>query len=388
MNAIQKAPAEGALAAGLRMLYEWMTREPVEIRDSRRPEAEEVQRLTPRGIADATAALLWAQRGSLTISADTEGYDYKGLHSPHPRYHDITIPGGINLRIAEDPSTVTIRAPDGATETVSKSDAGTLLATWKTIQTVNALDLLGIPVPEQKGGIRAGRAVDTLAMAIGDMFERADPPRADAVYETRVKADEGHGYTDDWQEHRSSWQEVGAGVYLSLNDASRHLYSSDRSVDNRVIRVMTASHGVVQIPYRPVHDALERRKRSSFAAALGIAHELPVHLPAPRGNAKATRILQLCREAVAAEPELADAAGTPIAPLVNRFLPDLMRIHAEATTSAPADQLAMIDAELMTGIERVRRAVDEALQVSANQKRDALRTQLAFLEMRHPDATI
>lgn len=37
MNAIQKAPAEGALAAGLRMLYEWMTREPVEIRDSRRP---------------------------------------------------------------------------------------------------------------------------------------------------------------------------------------------------------------------------------------------------------------------------------------------------------------------------------------------------------------
>jgi hypothetical protein len=116
-----------------------------------------------------------------------------------------------------------------------------------------------------------------------------------------------------------------------------------------------------------------------------MALELPAHLPMPRGNATAARVLRLCREAVAAEPDLTDALGTPIRPLVDQHLPELMRRHAAAGAIAQDSELAGIDAELMEGIDRVRRTVEEALSCSAVTRRQALKTQLAFLELRHPD---
>lgn len=141
----------------------------------------------------------------------------------------------------------------------------------------------------------------------------------------------------------------------------------------------------MKLPAEAIHRGLQRRASTSLATALGMALDLPAHLPMPRGNAQAARVLRLCREAVAAEPDLVDSLGTPIRPLVDQHLPELMRRHAAASAIAADCDLAGIDADLMEGIDRVKKAVEEALSCSAVTRRQALRSQLAFLELRHPD---
>jgi hypothetical protein len=383
VNAIMKAPREGAMAAAVRGVYEWLTRTP-EIREDvvQTRSAPEIERLTPKAIADATARLMWAQRGSLKVEVKHDGYEQRGVHCLEKRHHVVTIPGGITVAMMEGAYRVTITAPDGQQETVETTDATGVNGTWNAIQGIAIMETMGLTPPEQQGGMRPSRILMAISQAIGDMVERADLQRADGTYERRMSTGEEE-YSDKWAESASPWKDIGPGVHVDLSGGTWE-YGARKTMAERTARVMMPSIGVVLVPYGPINDGFERRKRNSFAAALGIAHELPVHLPAPRGNAQASRVLQLCREAVASEPDLVDASGTPIAPLVNKHLPELMRRHAEAAASAPADQLAAIDAELMTGIEGVRLAVDEALLVSANVKRDALRTQLAFLEMRHP----
>lgn len=384
MTAIVRRKSESRFAVLVRKLHEWLSREREEIVVQTTGEEPEVQRLTPAGIAKATAELLWAQRGALRIDVEIDGRHERGPFSSGRRRHLITIPGGITIRASEDRDLVTLTSPDGETQVIDADESRELLGIWSTIQAINALETLGIAVPEEGGAIRRTQVARTLASSIAKMLERADFPVAPDEYEALVAVS---GVEDDsvyeWETVPTRWLDVGGGVYLDMNNCAYYKDWNDPYARQNV-RLMTVSHGVVMLPYRPFHEALERRKRASFANALGIAHELPMHLPAPRGNAQATRVLQLCREAVAAEPELADGKGTPIAPLVNQHLPRLMQKHAEAARTAPADQLAAIDAELMEGIERVRLAVDEALQVSANARRDALRTELRFLEQRHP----
>jgi hypothetical protein len=82
---------------------------------------------------------------------------------------------------------------------------------------------------------------------------------------------------------------------------------------------------------------------------------------------------------------MTDAAGNLMAPLVEKHLPDLMRRHAAASKDAPADMLAGIDDDLAKGLEIVRRTIEQAVSLKSGEKRDALRTQLRFLEMRHPE---
>lgn len=379
-----KAPQEGALAAAVRSVYEWLTRPRAELdaaADALPGSRPQLKQLTPKGIGDATAALMWAQRGSLKIEMVGSGGETRGNHRLEARHHMVLVPGGLTVSIGETDGQVSIRAPDGQTQNVSGDDAIGITGAWRAVQGVTALEMMGLPIPEQNGSLRPSRILTAISKAVGSMLERSDLPNAQETYEVRMFGDHEEEYSDKWTTRGSSWRDLGSGVFLDLSNGHSSLSYGQ---SNSVARVMTVTHGVVRIPIAPIAEALERRKRNSFAAALGIAHDLPIHLPAPRGNAQASRVLQLCREAVAAEPNLVDAKGTEIAPLVNRHLPELMRRHAEAAASAPAEQLAAIDAELMEGIEGVRLAVDEALRVSANVKRDALRTQLAFLAARHP----
>lgn len=337
-----------------------------------------VDPLSPRGIADATARLLWVHRGSLKVeTTQVQRYNHQqiGEFAPADRSNQVTMPGGIRLTISQTPTTCSIVTPDGQQQHVSKDDFGTIDRTWRAIQAMNMMEALGMEVPdmeEPQSGLGMG-----LAHHIAAIVETSDPQRIEGVY-TSIQIDNEQKQTE--RELPCQWRDLGGGVWF---DATRETgYSMSGETRGRLLH---PTHGVMTVPYEPIGAAHERRRLSSFAQALGIAREQPVHLPMPKGNAQAARILRICREAVAAEPELVDAKGTPIAPLVNRHLPDLMRIHAKAAEAAPAEQLAEIDAELMRGIEAVRRAVDEALTVSANLKRDALRTQLRFLEMRHPE---
>lgn len=341
----------------------------------------QIESLSPAGLALQIANVMWAQRGSLKIVAEVEGHESRGMHSMQSRSFTVEIPGGIAMAFDEKCERFHVTSPDGESETFTRSEATRIGMVWRAIQAVSMCDAMGVVVPSENGGMRPSAALKALDAAICSIVERSDPPRADATYERRYI----HRGMEDmpWDSLKSAWKDLGCGIYLDPSEHCERSYSHE-TADPVWYRVMSAEMGVLRLRREAMNEALERRKRSSFANALGLARALPVHLPMPSGNAQAARVLRLCREAVAREPDLVDAKGTRIAPLVEQHLPRLMQKHAEAARIAETSELAAIDAELMQGIELVRQALEEALTVSRVDKREALRTELAFLEYRHP----
>lgn len=106
--------------------------------------------------------------------------------------------------------------------------------------------------------------------------------------------------------------------------------------------------------------------------------------PEMNGSARLTHALRLCHQALQIDPDLTDLSGTPLRPLLERDLPELLRRHRQASDTADARDTDVIDAELEEGISRICGAIDEGLSRIASDSRNALREQLAFLEMRHP----
>jgi hypothetical protein len=126
--------------------------------------------------------------------------------------------------------------------------------------------------------------------------------------------------------------------------------------------------------------------RRSEAARI-LCGSLPVPLAPPpdtAGSARLTRALDLCHQALKIDPDLADYAGTPLRPLLEEHVPELLARHRQASTTADARDIEAIDAELEDGIAGICDAIDQGLSRIADDRRHALREQLAFLEMRHP----
>jgi hypothetical protein len=343
--------------------------------DAEAHKRQQIDTLTPEGLALQISNVLWAQRGSLKV----DDYNTKGIHSTADRRFHVEIPGGIRLEFGEECTIFTVTSPDGEVEEFGNPEADRIGIVWRAIQAMAICDVMGVDIPSQTDGIRPNVVIRALNEAVCAIVERSDPPMADATYRSRRGDHASEGYS--WDEMKSKWKDLGCGVFM---DATARWGRSYRDENTLWYRIMTEGMGVIRLRREPLAEALERRKRSSFANALGITRALPVHLPMPSGNAQAARVLRLCREAVAREPDLVDAKGTRIAPLVEQHLPRLMQKHAEAARIAEASELAAIDAELMQGIELVRQALEEALTVSRVDKREALRTELAFLEYRHP----
>jgi hypothetical protein len=390
---VRTTPATGVVARLLRRILEWLNaRERVvttalptkaeAILPEREPEEDA---LTPERIARRTAALLWAHRGAIEVGLDyDEDTPGRERHSEYAPTASVRLPGGILLTIPSVSGPSTVTTPDGEAQHLSDAQNEPLRTAWNAIVAEGLVEILGLddgPVPEIDDAGPSETALTRLADAIGGRVEHHPPVRCAEKRRTwrsssftqfeRIEAD-------------SCWSSLGDDVLM------RTVWRKAEHGRSEGVPIAVLSHpllGNVAIPGEPVQQGLERRRTASFARALGIALELPAHLPMPRGNAQAARVLRLCREAVAAEPDLADAAGTPIRPLVDQHLPELMRRHAAAAAIAPAHELAAIDADLAEGIERVRRAVEEALSCSAVARRMALQAQLGFLALRHPDPT-
>jgi hypothetical protein len=340
----------------------------------------EIESLTPEGLAIAVSNVLWAQRGSLKVNVSSNGHKYRGTHSPGERGFVVTMPEGISMSFNEKCQNFSVKTQDGESEQLDEQASTRLAKVWKAIQAITMCDALGVEVVQSQEGLRPSDVLKSLDDAVCAIVERADPPRSTEKFE--YVDSNRHMTKTEWIKATSSWKDLGGGVHLSQDVPYESWYGEGPAP--KWYRLMNTEMGVLRMRGENLLKALERRKRSSFANALGLARALPEHLPMPSGNAQAARVLRLCREAVAREPGLVDAKGTPIAPLVEQHLPRLMLKHAEAARIAETSELAAIDAELMQGIERVRLAVEEALVVSRVDKREALRTELAFLEYRHP----
>jgi hypothetical protein len=111
-------------------------------------------------------------------------------------------------------------------------------------------------------------------------------------------------------------------------------------------------------------------------------------LPGPTvmtGNARLTRALALCHRALEIDPDLTDASGTPLRPLLTKHVPDMLAKHRNAAATAAPEDVDGIDDELEAGVARVCRAIEQGLSLVADKTRDDLRAQILFLENRHPD---
>lgn len=209
-----------------------------------------------------------------------------------------------------------------------------------------------------------------LDMLLADRVERGLTRRIDQSYRSCTL----HGEPFDAE---ITWHDAGDGVLFSRQTR----FTLDGG--ERYLSVMHPTWGTFEIPSSRTERALKERRDRAHAGVL--AHRPPVALPPPpSGNARIARVARLCQRAMALDPDLTDGNGAPIRPLVERHLPELLRIHAEAAATAPAERLAEVDADLERGVETIRRAVEEALLLLHDQRRDELATQLRFLETRHP----
>lgn len=347
--------------------------------------------LTPREIAAGAAALLWAKRGEAGFSFNgSETWMGRQRHSGFHPTATISLPGGVMIRLPSDPvigqdrQTGSISTEDGATQIFHAGQVLPLLDAWQAIQAEAIADTLGLQWPGSDGVEVAdapGNVLEKLAKALGAHVEGQGIEKCtekyDLVHETPYGGFDVKPEPRAWD---SEWWRLGGDVLI------RFISNSKKANYGRKLAVV--SHpvmGNLTIDAAEIDKALERRRQSSLATALGIGTRLPRHLPMPRGNAQAERILRLCRQAVSEDPEMTDAAGNLMAPLVEKHLPDLMRRHAAASKDAPANMLAGIDDDLAKGLEIVRRTIEQAVSLKSGEKRDALRTQLRFLEMRHPE---
>ena len=94
----------------------------------------------------------------------------------------------------------------------------------------------------------------------------------------------------------------------------------------------------------------------------------------------------IAERALAEEPDLADATGAPLAPLVRQHLPDLLEAYTAAMRHADAESAAVAERSLAEGLERIRRSVEEALDASRREASDNLLIKVRFLRMRRGDA--
>jgi hypothetical protein len=156
-------------------------------------------------------------------------------------------------------------------------------------------------------------------------------------------------------------------------------------------RIMHADHGYTTTyglgwHFTRLGSTFEKLRHRSMVMATSEKPGIPAPVLPALGNARATRMLQLCGEAIANDPMLTDASGALIAPLLTKHVPELVRVHRESSKHALPQDLERIDEEFAEGMDIVCGAVEQALNATRDASRDELRTQIAFLRSRHPDA--
>lgn len=145
-----------------------------------------------------------------------------------------------------------------------------------------------------------------------------------------------------------------------------------------ILGVHHPDHGTLTLPGRAA-EALNARMDDMRIRA----HRSLVEGPG-RESARIGRMLELCREAIAADPDMTDAAGTRLGPLAEEYLPGLAVKHRRAMESSSHDERQAIDREVAEALEGVADALEQGWSARARRDRDALRVDLGFIRMRHP----
>jgi len=155
--------------------------------------------------------------------------------------------------------------------------------------------------------------------------------------------------------------------------------------DHSEVFVDAPGIGIMALPVEEFSRIMARRRRTALRIAFGDVATTAVAVPVFVGNARASRIADLARQALREDPALTDASGSPIRSLIEEHMPRLISVHRDSTRTARTSDIAEIDAVLDRGLDIVARALGDAIEGLNDRKLDALRTEVRFLESRHPD---
>ena len=150
----------------------------------------------------------------------------------------------------------------------------------------------------------------------------------------------------------------------------------------------TAGRIVLPASYGAAREAVQEVLETTITAAISRTADPLLPATVVEGNGRLTRLLSLCHDALVADPDLADASGTPMRPLIEAHVPELLARHQSAIHTADPADISGIDRDLEVGIEIVTRSMRQALSRHADDRRRALSEQIAFLQYRHPQDII
>jgi len=355
----------------------------------------------------SAADALWNEQDDLVF--DVQWHDGKpnmGRNSYHEPVVTAIFPdgksiilrtsGGIRggMRICDEAADlwtprVTLSTPDGQQMEIGHSTV--IRNAWHAV--------IAVRVARRFGMHHAAATIDpTDANALPDLIEEIlqdntpTPIDETYIYQDYVRSWSGDTRPPDPPAFQAStpWKRLKDDLRMRIG-SERYCLEADRKTDRMGVgRTMSASiacisddeFGFVSFSGERISDALEEKRRESIRQAFG--GQGSKRVPTVMGNAKASRIISLTNEIVRRNPDIADASGTPIAPLVQKHIPRLLNAHAEALRTASTHEIEAIDRELSEGLEVVRSAVEEAMAMQSRRDRGQLATELQFLRLRHP----
>jgi hypothetical protein len=246
---------------------------------------------------------------------------------------------------------------------------------WRAAQTARMLRCLGLSdeIPGDRLDVRPAPSDFSVWAMTGSSKYRGSPTvvlLADRLDRAASKA-----ILEFSPEADSTTISIGDGLIAHRSYRDGILEHPDHGITDR-----DRSTGCM---WRTAKAFRELRDRS-LVNAIAVAPALPAPAMPALGNARETRMLQLCAVAVQRDPMLTDASGTLLAPLITRHVPELVERHREASRHALPQDLERIDEEFSSGMEVVCSAIEEGLSAIRDKAHDDLRTQISFLRSRHP----
>lgn len=359
--------------------------------------------MKPTRIAELVAERMWRDRDQIRRPVLREAGEYvdlatQGHDLPDVEYDArVVLPGEIVIEIRNVHEPINLIMAGHSTR-LERFDAYRIRRTWRAVQAAAILETMDPGVDLDAVRVRRG----------GDLFERITRPLGDLLgyvparwpgqnvaeeLDDRIAGEISHGRYER-REGTRPWVgfdgQTGTRrvIWHQMRDGVSFLVGSELSLEGEVGYLMAShpDHGHVRLDGVRSLRAFKRRQSMAFSSTLTGGTARTIHLP-QTGNARIARIARICRDAVTVDPDLRDARGTPLLPLVQTHLPDLLRRHAAAARNAPAESLGTIDADLDKGVGIIRRAIEEGMAISTDARIGELRDQLRFLETRHPDAS-
>ena len=321
-------------------------------------------------LVERIAELLWANRHAPTVVSGGWRID------PDDESVTLALPGDVGLRIDTRLTSTGdvghtrrtyVLTVAGVTRSLEEKDVPLLESTWRAIVCQRFLDAVE---PGRTTLERRSDAAGLACEALCRILERSAPPPQKRTYM-------GTTSRYDYQKRRlpSVWRVLpGDALFCEVEE---------RLWNRKVVLVSDGVLGSVSID-RDLVLAAENR-RATRAVEEAIACTPPVIAgPSETGSPKAAIMVRLLRDALSRWPDLVDASGTPIEPLLTTHLPRLLEGYV-ATRADPEADHAEAESQLDIGLERIGAGLDEALRLKRDRRSSDLRVEVAFLSARHPE---